>query len=205
MTPSPFHAFAPVPNSLTSTNTTSLSLPLLRYPEKQSRYQLLDFDHRGAVCLSYPYAAVARWQALRDCPCPSDAALEESLTRSIFGQRCLGKRPPLIACNAVLLRDPVDLKVNSSINQRKMGGFSLMTNKPQPQSLPISKNLQRTFEAAVRDVYQVSLTGKTSWARTPIVQRAAAGTAESYVAAEKRALSDAAKALAQLWRVSPSR
>jgi hypothetical protein len=81
----------------------------------------------------------------------------------------------------------------------------MMTNKPQQQSLPISKNLQRTFEAAVRDVYQVSLTGKASRARTPIVQRAAAGTTESYITAEKRALSDAAKALAQLWRVSPSR
>lgn len=151
------------------------------------------------------YAAITRLQALRDCPCPSDAALEESLTRSTFGQRCLGKRPPPIACNAVLLRDLVDLRVNSSVNSRKTGAFSLMTNKPQQQSLPISKNLRRTFEAAVRDVCQVSLTGKASWARTPIVQRAAAGTTESYIAAEKRALSDAAKALAQLWRVSPSR
>jgi hypothetical protein len=77
-------------------------------------------------------------------------------------------------------------------------------NKSQPESLPISKNLQRTFEAAVRDIYEVGLTGKTSQYRTPIAQRAKAGAVESYVNAEKRALSDAAKALAQLWRVSPS-
>lgn len=79
-----------------------------------------------------------------------------------------------------------------------------MTNKPQSNPVPISKDLQRTFEAAVRDIYQVSLTGRVSRQRTPIVQRASAGSTQSYVSAEKRALSDAAKALAQLWRVSPT-
>lgn len=80
-----------------------------------------------------------------------------------------------------------------------------MTNKPRQDALPVSKNLQRTFETAVRDIYQVGLTGKVSPSRTPIVQRPRAAATESYINAEKRALSDAAKALAQLWRVSPSR
>ena len=79
-----------------------------------------------------------------------------------------------------------------------------MKNKFQEQSLPISKNLQRSFEAAVRDIYEVSVTGKTSHYRTPIVQRSVAGAQESSVNAEKRALSDAANALSQLWRVQPS-
>jgi hypothetical protein len=80
-----------------------------------------------------------------------------------------------------------------------------MTTKTQSQPVPVPKDLQRTFESAVRDIYQVSLTGQVSRQRTPIVQRVGVGARESYISAEKRALSDAAKALAQLWRVSPSR
>jgi hypothetical protein len=80
-----------------------------------------------------------------------------------------------------------------------------MTNKSRQDSLPISKDLQRTFEAALRDIYQVGLTGKASRYRTPIVQRPRTAPSESYLSAEKRAVTDAAKALAQLWRVSPSR
>lgn len=80
-----------------------------------------------------------------------------------------------------------------------------MTNKSFKQAPPVTRNLQRSFEHAVRDIYQAGLTGKASQYRTPIVQRAslpANGSVE-----EKRALSDAAKALAQLWKVShnPSR
>ncbi|HET9305005.1 MAG TPA: hypothetical protein VFO46_03180 [Candidatus Sulfotelmatobacter sp.] len=80
-----------------------------------------------------------------------------------------------------------------------------MTNKSFKQAPPVTRNLQRSFEHAVRDIYQAGLTGKASQYRTPIVQRAslpASGPVE-----EKRALSDAAKALAQLWKVShnPSR
>jgi len=64
-------------------------------------------------------------------------------------------------------------------------------------------NLKRTFENAVRDIYQVGLTGKPSNYRTPIVQRAGM-TTETSETAQKKALSDAAKALAQLWKVSNS-
>ena len=80
-----------------------------------------------------------------------------------------------------------------------------MTNKSFKQAPPVTRNLQRSFEHAVRDIYQAGLTGEASQYRTPIVRRAslpASGPIE-----EKRALSDAAKALAQLWKVShnPSR
>ena len=79
-----------------------------------------------------------------------------------------------------------------------------MPTKSPEQGLPVAKKLKRAFESAVRDIYEVSLTGKASQYRTPIVQRAREG-ADGSVDAEKRALSDAAKALAQLWKVSPSR
>ena len=64
------------------------------------------------------------------------------------------------------------------------------------------KNLQRAFEHAIRDIYEAGVTGKVSQYRSPIAQRprtepVSAGNAE------KQALSDAAKALAQLWKVSP--
>jgi hypothetical protein len=80
----------------------------------------------------------------------------------------------------------------------------LMTNKTSPRVLLMPKNLKRSFENAVRDIYEVGLTGKVSSYRTPIVQRSGIAPTESYVSAEKRALSDAAKALAQLWNISPS-
>jgi len=75
----------------------------------------------------------------------------------------------------------------------------MISKKPSFQTSP-DKSLQRTFEHAVRDIYEVSLTGKTSSYRTPISQRSA--ISGSPVNAEKRAVSDAARALAQLWKVS---
>ncbi|HEY3617234.1 MAG TPA: hypothetical protein VGK96_10505 [Candidatus Sulfotelmatobacter sp.] len=80
-----------------------------------------------------------------------------------------------------------------------------MPNRSGVQGLPPAKNLKRAFECAVRDIYEVGLTGKVSQYRTPIAQRAGTGVAASSGDAEKRALSDAARALAQLWKVSPSR
>jgi hypothetical protein len=65
-------------------------------------------------------------------------------------------------------------------------------------------NLKRTFENAVRDIYQTDLNGKTSQSRTPIAQRAGTDVSETRAIAEKRALSDAAKALAQLWKITPT-
>jgi hypothetical protein len=78
-----------------------------------------------------------------------------------------------------------------------------MTSKVAEKNLPPAKNLKRSFECAVRDIYEVSLTGRVSEYRTPIVQRAGASISGSSFDAKQRALSDAAKALALLWRVSP--
>ena len=68
----------------------------------------------------------------------------------------------------------------------------------------VPANLKRAFESAVRDVYEAGLTGKISRYRTPIAQRAGRPAEEPGANAEKRALSDAARALAQLWKVSPN-
>jgi hypothetical protein len=78
-----------------------------------------------------------------------------------------------------------------------------MTSKIADKPLPPAKNLKRSFECAVRDIYQVSLTGKASQYRTPIVQRAGASLSSSSVEVKQRALADAAKALALLWKISP--
>jgi len=79
-----------------------------------------------------------------------------------------------------------------------------MASKVVGQIPPVDGNLRRAFENAVRDIYQAGLNGKTSNYRTPIVQRTSAlvGSSEN---AQKKALTDAARALAQLWKVSPSR
>jgi len=66
----------------------------------------------------------------------------------------------------------------------------------------MSVNLKRAFENAVRDIYEADLAGKQSNYRRPIVQRPRE-TADSAANTQKKALSDAAKALAQLWKVSP--
>jgi hypothetical protein len=79
----------------------------------------------------------------------------------------------------------------------------MISRKIQHQ-VPPPQNLQRAFEHAVRDIYEVSLTGKVSSYRTPIVQRVGRPALASPQNAEKQALSDAAKALAQLWKVSPT-
>jgi hypothetical protein len=78
-----------------------------------------------------------------------------------------------------------------------------MSTKPQVLPLPAPKNLQRAFETAIHDLYHAGATGKISQYRTPIVQRAGARPAEPPAIMEKRALSDAARALAQLWNVVP--
>jgi hypothetical protein len=79
-----------------------------------------------------------------------------------------------------------------------------MTSKTPAQRLPVTMNLKRTFENAVRDIYQAELDGKASRYRTPIAQRSATHAPEAKAIAEKRALSDAARALAQLWKVTPA-
>lgn len=77
-----------------------------------------------------------------------------------------------------------------------------MATKIVQQSLP-AIHLQQTFEKAVRDINQAGLKGKEPRYRMPIVQRTLNAVPLSSADAEKRALSDAAKALAQLWKVGP--
>lgn len=80
-----------------------------------------------------------------------------------------------------------------------------MPSKSADHPLPPTTTLKRAFERAIRDIYQAGVTGQISWYRTPIVQRSGTTFSGSHADAEKkRALSDAAKALAQLWKVSPS-
>jgi hypothetical protein len=81
-----------------------------------------------------------------------------------------------------------------------------MASKPAAQvsagQVPtMSVNLKRTFENAVRDIYETDLAGRKSNYRRPIVQRPRV-PAESSANTQKKALSDAAKALAQLWKIS---
>jgi len=66
-----------------------------------------------------------------------------------------------------------------------------------------SQRLQRSFENAVRDVGTAGVTGSVSHRRTPIAQRPS-WKSESATGAEKRAVSDAAKALSALWKLAPN-
>ena len=77
-----------------------------------------------------------------------------------------------------------------------------MATKLVQQPVP-AMNLQRTFENAVRDIYQAGRGGRISAHRTPIVQRPFHSTDVCSANAQKQAVSDAAKALAQLWNLNP--
>lgn len=73
-----------------------------------------------------------------------------------------------------------------------------MERKPQP----VPAELKQVFEDAVGEIQQEQ---KPSAARqhSAIVQRRMPIASKSRIIDEKRALSDAAKALAQLWNISP--
>jgi len=69
------------------------------------------------------------------------------------------------------------------------------------QRSPSSEDLRRAFETAVCEIHQSDLAAKKGLQyRTPIVQRARF-FGISRPDAEKRAVTDAARALAQLWKV----
>jgi hypothetical protein len=71
----------------------------------------------------------------------------------------------------------------------------------EPHHLPSTADLRHAFEAAVCEIYQVELpAAKRLQYHAPIVPRAKVlGISQSN--AEKRALADAARALAQLWKI----
>jgi hypothetical protein len=73
----------------------------------------------------------------------------------------------------------------------------------QGHGMQSADDLRRTFETAVCELYQPGLAvQKNLQYRMPIVQRRKLAEA-SPANAEKRAMSDAARALAQLWKVQP--
>lgn len=74
-------------------------------------------------------------------------------------------------------------------------------NKTKLSTVP-TEDLQRVFETAVGELQQVECAGKRPGYRTAIFQRAAKGALSS-ARSEKRAVGDAACALAQLWKISP--
>jgi len=65
---------------------------------------------------------------------------------------------------------------------------------------PSAEDLRRVFETAVREIYQSDLAAKKLQYGIPIVQRAKR-LRITQADAEKRALADAARVLAQLWKV----
>jgi hypothetical protein len=66
---------------------------------------------------------------------------------------------------------------------------------------PSADDLRRVFERAVSELHEAdSAARKRLWHRTPIVQREEI-LGNSQANGEKRALTDAARALAQLWKV----
>jgi hypothetical protein len=78
----------------------------------------------------------------------------------------------------------------------KVAGHHIDTHRS-----PSAEDLRRAFETAVCEIHQSDLAAKkTLRHRTPIVQRARF-FGISQRDAEKRALTDAARALAQLWKL----
>ena len=71
------------------------------------------------------------------------------------------------------------------------------TQHIEAQRSPSPEDLKRVFETAVCEIYQADVVAKK---RLPIVSRARV-LGLSQAGAEKRALSDAARALAQLWKI----
>jgi hypothetical protein len=79
--------------------------------------------------------------------------------------------------------------------------YKIADHKIEAQGTASAEDLRRVFEKAVREIHQADPAGnKGLWYRTPIVPRARI-LGVSQASAEKRALSDAARALAQLWKV----
>lgn len=78
-----------------------------------------------------------------------------------------------------------------------------MTNKFDLQNAPSAKNLQQVFESAVCEIHQLETSAQRLRYGRPIVQRVQAAPV-SRADVEKRAVSDAARALSQLWKVSAS-
>lgn len=76
--------------------------------------------------------------------------------------------------------------------------YRIVGHRIEPQRTLSPEALRREFESAVCELHETDMAAKKKRLqyRTPIVQRAGVS-----VDLEKRALSDAARALAQLWKL----
>jgi hypothetical protein len=74
-------------------------------------------------------------------------------------------------------------------------------NKVAINTLPEAKDLKKMFETAVCELHDNDRLARSVRYRTPIVQRRTSPAPLTQAGAEKRAVSDAARALAQLWKV----
>jgi hypothetical protein len=79
--------------------------------------------------------------------------------------------------------------------------YRMTTAHIETQRPPSPEDLKRVFETAVCEIHQSDVEARKQLQyRAPIVSRARM-LGLSQAGAEKRALSDAARALAQLWKV----
>lgn len=79
--------------------------------------------------------------------------------------------------------------------------YKIETNRIPAPRPATAEDLRRVFETAVCEIHQADLAAKKRLQyRAPIVPRARI-LGLSQAGAEKRALTDAARALAQLWKV----
>jgi len=81
---------------------------------------------------------------------------------------------------------------------------SAMTAKISLQHCHSANDLRRQFETAVEEIRRGETSAQVDRQRAPIVERTRLAVRGSKLATEKRAISDAAKALAMLWKVSPN-
>lgn len=78
--------------------------------------------------------------------------------------------------------------------------YRIVDHRLEAQQENSPEVLRQAFEAAVCDIHHADIAAKKLRYRTPIVQRKGfLGISKD--SAEKRALADAARALAQLWKV----
>jgi len=83
----------------------------------------------------------------------------------------------------------------------KLVNHSFVNRSMEPQRLPSAEDLRRAFEAAVCELHHADRAAqKGALYYMPIVPRRKL-RGDSEAGAEKRALSDAARALARLWKV----
>jgi hypothetical protein len=101
----------------------------------------------------------------------------------------------------VLLKDPGRIIVQrvQKVSPNPMA-YRFAGSRTEMHQQPASEDLRRKFETAVCQIHEADLAAKKrAEYRTPIFQRERVSGSQAYM--EKRALSDAAQALALLWKL----